>query len=159
MKKYFLLALLIAGLVCLPLAYADTADEVDAHSRTVIENIVTGLSDISDGKTAEVGPEGGIYKGGGAVGSGSISEQVYTGDAVIDWIAFTPQGADAYIEVYDGTSRGSYTAAIIDIQGSTAKNTRMSPNLNAFCDTGIYVYSSTGESTWQVGYHYEDYSE
>ena len=95
MRRLFLVALLI-GLVICPSVYAavDTADEVDAHSNTVVENMVMGLSDISDGNAVDVGETGGIYIDGGSVGSGCPSAAVTTGAGVITRATVTTQTTD-----------------------------------------------------------------
>ena len=159
MKKMLVLALIIGLAVC-GNAYAavDTADEVDLHSNTVVENLVTGVSDVSDGNTIDVGETGGIYIDGGSVGSGSTSGAVTTGAGVITRATFTGQTNNDYIEIYDGTSRGTYATCLADIQAGVAKVTN-NVLMHASFSTGIYVYNNDASSTWQVEYFKSDQGE
>jgi len=160
MKKFILVALLIGLLAVCNKGFAavDTADEVDMHSNTVVEGLVTGVSDISDGNTIDVGEVGGIYIDGGTVVGGASSAQVVTGAGVIKRISFNTQVADSFIEIYDGTSRGTFATCKADPQGHVALDV-INVLMSASFSTGIYVHSSNPSNTWQIEYIQSDQGE
>lgn len=166
---------------------ADTADEVDLHSNTVQEGLVVGIADISSGKTMQIGPIGGIYEGGHSVVGGGTSATAYSGACVVSGVSFTPTGADSidqgsiseqaltgnyiltgaqmqpdtagdYIEFYDGTTQGDYTTCKLDLQGGTADDTELYNGPPIEFNTGVYVYSSSGQP-WSFAYQNQDYLE
>lgn len=167
MKSLFILTLLIAGLVIFPaMGYAvspdpDVASGIDAHSNTVAEGLVVGVSDITSGNTIQVGPVGGIYKGAdsveqaGETTDGSIT-QIYTGASVLTGVNFVADAAGDFIEIYDGTSRGDYTNCILDVQNGVA-NDSQPVEWPVEMTTGIAAYVSGGVA--QVRYRIEDQSE
>lgn len=168
MRKYIILALLIAGLVGFtPMVGAtvapnpDNADGIDLHSGTVVEGLVVGVSDITSGNTIQVGPMGGIYEGAGSVeqvAGGNSGTQVLTGAGVFTGVTFTPNTADAYIEFYDGTSRGTWANCLLDIQGHVADDTKPPWKGAIEITTGIYAYMGS-DGVAQVTYRIEDQSE
>lgn len=167
MRKYLVLALLIAGLACFaPLAGAvspdpDNAAGIDLHSNTVVNGLVIGVSDTTSGNTVQVGPVGGIYEGSASTYSGNRNStgggaQAYTGAAVLVDVAYTPAVADGTLEIYDGTSRGDHTDVLLDIQGGVAKVTVFWRGAREV-DTGILARCDSG--VFQLGYRIEDQGE
>lgn len=66
---------------------------------------------------------------------------------------------EEYIEIYDGTSRGTYSTCKLDIKSSYAQGTKIYDGASLEFATGIYVHSSSASNTWQVQYRIEDESE
>lgn len=170
MRQITLLALLIVGLVLLaPVASAvspdpDNASGIDLHSNTVVESLVTGVSDITSGNTVQVGPFGGIFRGAVSVEQatqtvdGTTGTQIYTGACVLEGVNFVPDTADDYIEIYNGTSRGTHANCLLDIQGHTADDSKAVNDWTVECTTGIYAFIGASGSA-QVRYRIEDQSE
>lgn len=192
-NKKLLLAVLIAawlGVINPFQAAADIADEVDLHSNTVQEGLVIGVSDISSGKTLQIGPIGGIYEGGHSAVGGAASATAYSGACVVTSVVYNPVSADAvnqgnvseqaltgqyiltgaqldttaagdYIEFYDGTTRGDYTTCLLDILGGTNTASAFYNGPPIQFNSGIYVYSSAaaGATTWRFTYLNQSYLE
>lgn len=158
MNKILALALLVCWLLMggSTLVLADTADQVDSHSNTVVEGLVVGISDVSSGTAAEVDSTGYIYTRpkpsvvGYATGNG---RQVYTGACQITGASFVVLTADEYVEIYDGTSRGSFTTCLADLTDHVAYTTVFwKPEAPVTISTGIYAYKSDAGSIAYIEY-------
>ena len=164
--RHLFLTLLIAGLVLIPAMgfctvapNPDNAAGIDAHSNTVVEGLVVGVSDITSGNTVQVGPVGGIYAGAESVeqaAGAAATTQIYTGACVLTGANFVADTAADYLELYDGTARGTWANCLLDIQGGVANDSK-NVAWPIEITTGIVAYTSDGVA--QVRYRVEDQSE
>ena len=166
MRRFLFLALLMAGLVLsAPYAHAvspdpDNSSGIDLHSNAVVEGLAVGIADTTSGNTVQVGPVGGLFDGAVSVEQAfgrNATTTIYSGACVLEGVAFTPDTADDYIELYDGTARGNRTNCLLDIQGHTADDTKIISKWPIECTTGLVAYTTDGVA--QVRYRIEDQSE
>lgn len=166
----------------------DNADGLDIHDNTVVEGLAMAVADISSGNTVQVGPVGGVYEGSHSVTQGGTSVAAYSGACVLTSVTYTPSagnsvysgtasaqaisgyavvtglsvsaddGAGDYVELYNGTARGSHANCLLDVEGGTANATALYNGPPIEFSANVYAYSSTS-MPFRLSYLNDDYLE
>lgn len=142
-KKLFIIGLLVMFALVSTYAFAKSADvaRVAGFDSDITGGVVC-IGDASSGLLVDVDSSGSLqvlnrenYSASRQVGD----KLILTGAGVIQRVIFTPNTADDYLLVYDGTSASG--TLLVDLQGHTADQTLVF-ELGVNVATGIYVDES-----------------